>query len=186
MIIFRFSVVTIILSWNLGFIFSAFKCIYEYKHNMLTLLGSRKCTCLNGLCSSIALSQVIHFTPSKMSNLLWCLLFLWYLPTENVLCNLIYYISWLLSVFLCQECELCKGRKYLPILVTNISKWPRTVLGIKVVIKVNVYWMSKSINEMKVNELLIQVISNSFKYYISVKTAIVKGSEVTLKNATKL
>ena len=46
--------------------------------------------------------------------------------------------------------------------------------------------MSKSINEMKVNELLIQVISNSFKYYISVKTAIVKGSEVTLKNATKL
>lgn len=39
---------------------------------------------------------------------------------------------------------------------------------------------------MKVNELLIQVISNLFKYYISIKTAIVKGSEVTLKNATKL
>lgn len=39
--------------------------------------------------------------------------------------------------------------------------------------------MSKSINEMEVNELLIQVISNSFKHYISVKTAIVKGSEVT-------
>lgn len=164
----------------MGFIFSAFKCIYEHKHNMLTLLGSCKCTRLNGLRSSIALSQkFIHFTPSKMSNLLWCLLFLWYLPTENVLCNLIYYISWLLSVFLYQECELCKGRKYLHILVTNISKRPRTVLGIKVVIKINIYWMSKSINEMEVNELLIQVISNSFKYYISVKTAIVKGSEVT-------
>ena len=57
---------------------------------MLTLLGSCKCTHLNGLCSCIALSQkFIHFIPSKMSNLLWCLLFLWYLPTENVLCNLI-------------------------------------------------------------------------------------------------
>lgn len=141
--------VTIILSWNLGFIFSAFKCIYEHKQNTLTLLGSCKCTHLNGLCSSIALSQkAIHFTPSKMSKLLWCLLFLWYLPTENMLCNIIYYISWLLSVFFCQECELCKCRKYLPILVTNISKWLRKVLGIKVVIKINIYWMSKWINEI--------------------------------------